>query len=141
MSFGERGHVNVAGKLYLLFYDTDVDVMFLSGGSRPGRIGFDVSRNLRSNLELHGEWTRIAHAVTPVLSLGGSVLPSERPATDLVVGLRYLTESNTTFITDYFRNGTGYESEEIEAYFKAEEGAEAEYEAMRADYLRRHPAE
>jgi len=30
--------------------------------------------------------------------------------------------------------------EEIEAYFKAEEGAEAEYEAMRADYLRRHPA-
>jgi hypothetical protein len=116
-SFGERGHLNVAGKLYVLFYDTDVDVMFLSGGSRPGRFGFDVSRNVRSNLELHGEWTRIAHAVTPVLSPAGTLSPTEALATNLVLGIRYLTESNTTFIADYYRNGAGYASAEMETYF------------------------
>jgi hypothetical protein len=72
-SFGARGHLNVAGKLYVLLYDTDVDVMFLSGGSRPGRFGFDVSRNLRSNLEVHGEWTRIARAVTPTVDAAGAL--------------------------------------------------------------------
>ena len=116
-SFGERGHLNVAGKLYLLVYDTDVDVMFLSGGSRPSRFGFDFSRNLRSNLELHGEWTRIAHAVTPILNPAGTLVAAEHAATNLVVGLRYLTEGNTTFIADYYRNGTGYSAAEMEAYF------------------------
>jgi len=115
--FGERGHVNVAGKLYLLFYDTDLDVMFLAGGSRPARFGFDFSRNLRSNLELHAEWTRVPHAPTPLIGQTGALTFTEHPATGLVVGLRYLTESNTTFIADYFHNGAGYTSAEMEAYF------------------------
>jgi len=116
--FGERGHLNGAGKLYLLLYDTDVDVMILAGGSRPGRVGLDFSRNLRSNLELHGEWTHTPHAVTPILGPGGTIEQRERPATSVVVGLRYLTESNTTFIADYFHNGTGFASEEVETYFE-----------------------
>ena len=102
----------------MLLYNTDVDVMFLSSGSRPGRFGFDFSRNVRSNLELHGEWTRIAHAVTSVLNPAGTLMAAEDPATNLVVGVRYLTESNTTFIADYFRNGTGYSSAEMETYFE-----------------------
>jgi hypothetical protein len=117
-SFGERGHMNFAGKLYLLLYDTDIDMMALSGGSRPARFGFDFSRNLRSNLELHGEWTRIAHAVTAVLSPVGTLVQTEHAATSFVLGVRYLTESNTTFIADYFRNGTGYRSGEMETYFE-----------------------
>jgi hypothetical protein len=125
--FGEPGHVNVAGKLYLLFHDTDVDVMFLSGGSRPGRFGFDVSRNLRSNLEFHAEWTRLAHAVTSVLSPAGTLPSTERPATNLVVGLRYLTEGNTTFIADYFRNSAGYTSAQMATYFEFVERADASF--------------
>jgi hypothetical protein len=116
-AFGAPGHLNVAGKLYLLLFDTDVDLMFLSGGSRPRRAGFDFSRNLRSNLEVHGEWTRIGHAATPVLGPAGALESRDRPATSVVVGLRYLTESNTTFIGDYFHNGTGYTSAEMATYF------------------------
>jgi hypothetical protein len=115
--FGEPGHMNTAGKLYLLLYDTDVDVMFLVGGSRPGQFGFDVSRNLQSNLELHGEWTHIPHAVGPTLGPTGTIEQRERSATSVVVGLRYLTDRNTTFIADYYRNGNGYTPEEIEAFF------------------------
>jgi hypothetical protein len=116
-SFGAPGHLNVAGKVYVLLYDTDVDVMFLSGGSRPHRFGVDVSRNLRSNLEVHGEWTRIAHAVTPTLDAAGALSLPETAATTFVIGVRYLTPANTTFIADYFRNGAGYTSAEMDTYF------------------------
>jgi hypothetical protein len=117
-SFGERGHLNVAGKLYLLLLDTDIDVMFLTGGSRPARFGLDFSRNLRSNLEVHGEVTRVPNGLTAVLEPAGALVQRERPATNLVMGVRYLTEANTTYIVDYFRNGTGYASAEMETYFE-----------------------
>jgi hypothetical protein len=117
-SFGERGHLNVAGKLYLLFFDTDIDVMFHTGGSRPGRFGFDFSRNLRSNLEVHGEVTRVPDGLTAVLEPAGTLVQRRQPATNLVAGLRYLTEANTTYVVDYFRNGAGYAAAEMEAYFE-----------------------
>jgi len=41
--FGEIDHINFAGKLYLLFYDTDIDFMFLTGGSKPFSVGVDFS--------------------------------------------------------------------------------------------------
>jgi hypothetical protein len=116
-SFGERGHLNVAGKLYLLLLDTDIDVMFLTGGSRPARVGMDFSRNLLSNLEVHGEVTRVLDGLTAVLEPAGTLVQREQPTTSFVMGLRYLTEANTTFIVDYFRNGTGYAPAEMETYF------------------------
>ena len=116
--FGQREHVNVAGKLYLLLYDTDIDVMFLTGGSRPARFGLDASRNLSSNVEVHAEWTHIPDSLLPVLTPSGTLGPRQRPATDFVLGVRYLTEQNTTYIVDYFRNGSGYARAEMEAYFE-----------------------
>jgi hypothetical protein len=117
-SFGERGHLNVAGKLYLLLLDTDIDVMFLSGGSRPGRFGFDVSRNLRSNLEVHGELSHVPDGSTTVVASASTLVPRAASTTSLVAGLRYLTEANTTCIVDYYRNGAGYAPAEMEAYFE-----------------------
>jgi hypothetical protein len=116
--FGERGHLNVAGKLYLLLLDTDVDMMFLTGGSRPARFGFDLSRNLRSNLEVHGEVSRVPNGLTAGLEPADALVQREQPATNFVLGVRYLTEANTTYIVDYFRNGTGYASAEMETYFE-----------------------
>ena len=57
--FGEIKNLNFAGKLYALFYDTDIDFMFLTGDSKPSRFGADFSRNVTSNLELHGEFSYI----------------------------------------------------------------------------------
>ena len=54
--FGDRYYLNFAGKLYFLLYDTDIDLVFLSGGSKPPRWGLDFSRNITTNLEVHGEW-------------------------------------------------------------------------------------
>jgi hypothetical protein len=115
--FGARGHVNAAGKLYLLLADTDIDVMFLSGGSRPARFGFDVSRNLRSNLEVHAEWMRASDAPAAVVDADGSLAERRGAATSAVVGVRYLTNANTTLLVDYYRNGSGYRAEDMDRYF------------------------
>jgi hypothetical protein len=116
-SFGKRGHLNVAGKLYLLLLDTDIEVMFLTGGSRPGRFGFDFSRNLRSNLEVHGEVSQVPDDLTAVLEAAGTLAQQEQPATSFLMGFRYLTEANTTYIVDYYHNGGGYGPSDVEAYF------------------------
>jgi hypothetical protein len=116
--FGERGHLNVAGKLYLLLLDTDIDMMFLTGGSRPARFGFDFSRNLRSNLEVHGEVSRVPDGLTVALDPAATLVRQEQPATTLVMGIRYLTEANTTYLFEYYRNGAGYPPSEVKAYFE-----------------------
>lgn len=134
-AFGERGHLNVAGKLYLLLYNTDIDVMFLAGGSRPARFGFDFSRNVRSNLEIHGEWARVPHGVVPLLTTNGTLVSRERSATSFVLGARYLTDTNTTFTVDYFHNGSGYRTAEMETYFDLIDGAYASLIAGADDRL------
>jgi hypothetical protein len=78
----------------------------------------DFSRNLRSNVEVHGEVSRVPNGLTAVLAPDGTLVQREQAATNLVVGFRYLTEANTTYIVDYFRNGAGYAPAEMEAYFE-----------------------
>ena len=59
--FGKTENVNFAGKVYMLFYDTDIDFMFLTGGSKPSRFGMDFSRNITTNFEIHGEFAFISN--------------------------------------------------------------------------------
>ena len=104
-SFGKPGHVTVAGKLYGLIWDTDVDFMFLAGSSRGARYGLDFSRNIRSNLEVHGELARLSS------SKGARFISG-------LLGFRYLTADETTLIAEYYRNGLGLEGEEARNLYK-----------------------
>lgn len=54
--FGEKNNLNFAGKIYFLLYDTDIDLIFLTGGSKSTRYGIDFSRNITTNFEIHGEF-------------------------------------------------------------------------------------
>jgi hypothetical protein len=116
-SFGRPGTVNVAGKAYVLLYDTDIDVMFLSGGSRPGRFGFDASRNLRFNLEVHGEYAFVPEARRLVADGTGRLSEETVSAASWLVGARYLSSGKTTVIVDLYRNGQGYREDEMRAFF------------------------
>jgi len=115
--FGESGHVNAAGKVYLLLYDTDIDFLFLSGGSRTSRYGMDFSRNITTNLEVHGEYARIDEVKKNVIGSDGSAHQTVSDASSSLLGLRYLTGTDTTYILEYYRNGAGYTEQEIEDYF------------------------
>jgi hypothetical protein len=115
--FGSPGHLNPAAKLYLLYRDTDIDFAWQGKGSRPARFGFDFARNLASNLEIHGEWARIQQSPRPVTDSAGLVTTEVANATSYLLGARYLTASDTTYIVEWYRNGTGYSEREARQFY------------------------
>jgi len=116
-TFGELNKFNVAGKLYFLFYDTDIDFLFLSPGSKTLRVGADFSRNITSNLEIHGEFAFFNNQKKTVIDSTGKPSETEFDATSYLLGIRYLTTSDTTFIIEYYHDGTGFSNVEMEDYF------------------------
>jgi len=114
--FGARGHLNPAAKVYLLYRDTDIDFAWQGKGSRPARFGMDFSRNLVSNLEIHGEWARTRQYAKPVTDGMGRATTEVANATSHLLGLRYLTASDTTYIAEYYRNGSGYSEQEARQF-------------------------
>jgi len=111
--FGKPNHLNAAAKLYLLYLDTDIDFTWLGGGSRTPRFGIDFSRNLSTALEIHGEWARMRDVETRRIDAAGNVSSEVRDATSTLLGLRYLTENDTTWIAEYYRNGAGYTQSQL----------------------------
>jgi len=111
--FGKPNHLNAAAKLYLLYRDTDIDFTWLGGGSRTPRFGVDFSRNLNSALEIHGEWARVRDVETRRIDSAGNITAQTRDATSFLLGLRYLTESDMTWIAEFYRNGTGYTESQL----------------------------
>ena len=115
--FGETSHLNIAGKVYLLLYDTDIDFLFLTGASRPSGVGMDFSRNITTNLEIHGEFARFNDFMQSFIAADGTMHQTVYDAASWLLGLRYLTEKDTTYIFEYYRNGTGFTEQETRDYF------------------------
>lgn len=116
--FGATGHLNPAAKLYLLYRDTDIDFAWQGQGSRPGRFGMDFSRNLATNFEIHGEWARIKQFARPVTDSTGRVTTDVTNATSYLLGLRYLTAADTTYLAEYYHNGTGYSDQQAQQFYQ-----------------------
>jgi len=114
--FGTADHVNPAAKVYFLYADTDIDFMMLGAGAKSSRYGFDFSRNLGTNLEIHGEWAHAASVTRPVVDPTGSVAPIDTPVTSYLLGLRYLSERQLTTILEFYNNGAGYSASEIRTF-------------------------
>jgi hypothetical protein len=115
--FGKNDHTNVAGKLYLLLYDTDIDVMALLKGTRTARYGLTVSRNMSTNFEVHAEVAHVADFRKVIVRTDGSVTSDEYDAWSSLAGMRYLAPTNTTLILEYYHNGEGYTEEEASDFF------------------------
>jgi hypothetical protein len=113
--FGMPDYLNPAAKIYFLYANTDIDLMMLAGGARSARYGFDFSRNLGTNLEVHGEWAHIASSKHPVVDDTGNVTQLTSSTSSYLLGLRYLSESQLTTIMEYYYNGTGYSEDELSA--------------------------
>ena len=132
--FGSTGHLNAAAKLYVLYKDTDIDFMILGNGSRSRRIGMDFSRNLGSNLEIHGEWARIQDTQRQVVTAAGAVTTLRQNASSsYLLGTRYLTERDTTWIVEYYRNGPGFAENEMQDFFRYTDTAYATFLATGID--------
>jgi hypothetical protein len=115
--FGEINYLNFTGKIYFLLYDTDIDLMAMTGGSRTSRAGMDFSKNITTNLEVHGEFAFINNQKNRVIDSQGNISEAKFDAKSYLLGIRYLTASDTTFILEYYRNGAGFSRLEMKDYF------------------------
>jgi hypothetical protein len=115
--FGKIKRLNFAGKVYFLLYDTDIDLIGLIGGSRTNRFGIDFSKNITTNFEVHGEFAFINNQIKRVIDSQGNISESTFDAKSYLLGIRYLTPWDTTFILEYYRNGTGFTHLEMKDYF------------------------
>jgi len=125
--FGAPGHVNFAAKLYLLMWDTDVDLVFLTGGSRSTRYGLDIARNIRSNFEVHGELAWITDAPEFSLDDQGELSVVRSDVMSAIAGFRYLTSSQITLIAEYYHNGPGISEEVYQDFLQLIDDAHGDF--------------
>jgi hypothetical protein len=116
-AFGNSNKLNFAGRFYFLLYDTDIDLMFMTGGSRPDRYGMDFSRNITTNFEIHGEYAYVRNTRKNIMNASGNTSAVEDDAQNYLVGIRHLTAFDLTTIIEYFHNGAGFSGNELENYF------------------------
>ncbi len=89
---------NLAMKLYLLYFDTDIELIYLYNDPLKDKIGLTFSKNIASYFEVHGEYAKEIEGYTSYL-----------------LGLKYVTESDITILSEYFYNSRGLNKEEIAA--------------------------
>jgi len=116
-TFGQLNHLNYAGRIYGLLYDTDIDLLFLVGQSKTSRVGFDFSRNITTNLEAHGEFAYIKNQQETSVDANGNTFQKKHDEMSFLLGLRYLSSMDTTYILEYYHNPLGHSSRELEGFF------------------------
>lgn len=97
LNTNEEASHNFAAKLYLLWYDTDIDIIYNYSNKADKKIGVDFSKNIDVNFEIHAEYAKI-------INDGFSYL----------LGLRYLTDFELTIISEYLYQSEGLTKREIE---------------------------
>jgi hypothetical protein len=115
--FGRNEGLNFAGKIYVLFLDTDIDLVILAGKSQSARFGLDFSRNIRSNWEVHGELAMLQDVEQTRVGDDGQIREDRFNAASYLLGMRYLTEAETTTIIEYYHNGGGFDHSGMEAFY------------------------
>jgi len=133
--FGKTGQANIAAKLYLLLYDTDIDFIVFTGGSRTTRYGVDFSRNITPNLEVHGEFAYIEDFQKRYMDSRGNILSSTYDTASYLLGVRYLSQRETTYILEYYRNGTGFTKDEFQDFYRFVDRAYDQYLTTGSDAL------
>lgn len=126
--FGEKNQVNAAAKLYVLLYDTDIDLLAFVGGSRTARYGVDFAKNLRTNVEVHGEWAYFTNIETRFVNAQGQLLSRTADVMSYLLGLRYLTPQDTTFILEYYYNGMGFTPTEVQDFVTFVDASDATFQ-------------
>ncbi len=115
--FGAEKNVNLAAKLYFLYRDTDIDLLFYTGNSRSTRFGADFSKNISTNFEIHGEAAYVLDEKKLLLEEDGTSRFETEDRFSSLLGLRYLTENDLTAIVEYYYNGNGYTEEQRELFY------------------------
>lgn len=124
---GGEDELIFGGKLYLFTFDTDIDLMFMASDNLNDRIGVDFSKNISPSFEIHGEAALIKDHLQYIIDESGSTSEQKDTVASFLLGLRYLTKTETTYILEYYHNGQGYTEQEFKNYFQYIENAYEQY--------------
>ena len=113
--YSEFGDLSAAFKLYVLINNIDLDFMLDIGQDQMRRYGMDFSSNLRENIEIHGE-ASYSNGEEMSIIKNNAVQMQEASGFSYLLGLRYLTSWNMTFIVEYYHNNNGLTSQEYRDY-------------------------
>ncbi|MEA1956168.1 MAG: hypothetical protein U9N02_06700 [Campylobacterota bacterium] len=92
-----KNAINIATRVYLLLYDTDIDIIYNYSDMASDKIGIDFSKNILTNFEVHGEYAKIIDTKYSYL-----------------LGVRYLTDFEMTIISEYLYKSGELEKQEIQ---------------------------
>ena len=92
--------------------------MFFIGDSRSIRYGFDFSRNIQTNFEIHGEAAWITDLEKKTIDSRGNLLTDTSDVLQALLGIRYLTEDDITWIVEYYHNGGGLNTADAETIYR-----------------------
>lgn len=115
--FSGTEDTNLAARAYLLYRDTDIDFLLLAKGSRAARLGFDFSRNISPNFEIHGEYVYIKDESITQLDTLNVLNTIEKDVKQSLLGVRYLSSHEITWIGEYYHNGAGYTSSQLQDFY------------------------
>ncbi len=116
-TFGEFNNTDIALKSSFLLWDTDIDLLAYYSEIKPKRYGFDFSRNIQENIEIHGELS-FNQNVEKFTILNNALSNNRVDRYSYLLGLRYLDASNTTIIAEYYHNGAGLDLDEYSHYIE-----------------------
>ncbi len=108
-------NTDIAGKMYLLLWNTDIDLMGYHSRVNPRRFGFDFSRNVIPSLEIHGEFSRFAGQPRHFI-LNDTLQTEDIGGSSYLLGFRWLNRWNITTIGEYYQNAAGLSKAEFERY-------------------------
>ena len=121
--------VHAAGRLYLLWHDTDIDVVALAGTEAAPRFGVDLSRNITPAIEVHAEMARVGDTIDRTLGTDGRPANRPAPATNLLVGVRFVLPTSTTFIVEHYHSEAGIPADAFGRFVEDVAGAWARWTA------------
>lgn len=114
---GSDGDLYLAFKLYLLWHDTDIDLIFFDGPGQPRSLGIDFARNLAPHIAVHGEAALRQDAPRLEIDRQGRTSLQRQDQWSWLLGVRYLTTRDATIIAEYYHNGAGYERDALRNFF------------------------
>ncbi len=113
---GSENELIWGGKFYFFTFDTDIDFMFLISENMANSFGMDFSKNLSTAFEIHGDAAFVKDYNKHIIDQYGNISESGQTAFNFLLGVRYLSSQDTTYILEYYRNGQGYSDREYGNY-------------------------
>lgn len=104
-----------ASKIYFLFFNTDIDILGSYNDQDSCEIGFDLSKNLLENLEIHAEVSYYPDRNKNILE-GNTLRSFEVEGLSSLIGSRFLTGFNWTIIGEYYHHAAGMNRDEYQDY-------------------------